>query len=1004
MEAKALELERLARRASGKDAVKHAIAAAEAYMKAAKDASSPAEKNRLKHRCEEVIVFAERLKGPRQAPGLATDARKGSRTAAAPGGSGFATACSALPQGPAQSRQLPTSEKTILLRSSRLHGNIFPPWDTSPSDDGFRLSPADGNTLYSDPSHFTLSQRQQDIFAGWKRPSDMFSPPGGASRGIIGRLPSTLMHPATESDLVQDITTDCSVVASLCASMKHLNSPKNPLLANLMYPFDAANASPIMSENGKYVFRMYFNGCFRQVTIDDRLPASRTSRTLFVVDRKNPQLIWPALMEKAYLKVRGGYDFPGSNSGTDLWVLTGWIPEQIFLHADDMEPEQSWTRISKAFQFGDVVVTLGTGRLSFEEEDAIGLAGEHDYAVLDMRVENGVRRMLVKNPWCDGLVWKGVGSSAILEPKTTPSSPRDGVSPPDSGELPTGTFWISFEDVVQNFESLYLNWNPTLFTHRQDHHFTWDVPDSKMANSFAKNPQYSICASSAGSVWVVLSRHFQDDELAIARNRSASSCPPMANGTAASFAEASAYPTATDAAGLPNTLGFTSLYLFHGTDGTRIQLPDRPRPQHRRPFVDSPQMLLRFEATKGERYTLAVAQSGLPLPKYTFSLSLFSRCPLDVAKAEPEHVHYETVQGSWTRRSAGGNASESTYLSNPQYSIHVKHPTAISLLLCADNPDLPVHVDLMWAGSGRGAGKIGIAAEITGTARDIVASSGEYRRGSALCVVSPSSPASTATGGAPVLQEGFYIAVLSTFEPGQLAAYTLEVGSSTREPVVVTPAARTGAAAGRLRTALAPLPPPPAVRRTNSDEDHHHSHHSHHSGSGPGGSDHSDSSPHKEGEAARVHRAPLLVSRLTRVSARVAPRSGSLDAVRIRIQVGVGARGRPLAIGGGSGGSGVDPLLSMQALVEALADCEFAEASRGARTAEVDVDPDLAHRGGGLWVVVEQIGSTTGNGGAEGPLLSSVSGGGGMSPRLGAAVEILSDNPVQVGGWEQVKE
>lgn len=77
--------------------------------------------------------------------------------------------------------------------------------------------------------------------------------------------------------------------------------------------------------------RLNFNGTYRRVDIDDRLPVSKTSRFLHVIDRHNPGLLWPALMEKAYLKVRGGYDFPGSNSGTDLWILTGWIPEQLFL-------------------------------------------------------------------------------------------------------------------------------------------------------------------------------------------------------------------------------------------------------------------------------------------------------------------------------------------------------------------------------------------------------------------------------------------------------------------------------------------------------------------------------------------------------------------------------------------------------------------------------------------------------------------------------------------------
>lgn len=98
-----------------------------------------------------------------------------------------------------------------------------------------------------------------------------------------------------------------------------------------MYPYDHDLRCPILTSNGRYMFKFQFNGCFREVVVDDRLPASKSSRTLFVSDRNNPGLLWPALAEKAYLKLRGGYDFPGSNSGTDLWVLTGWIPEQILL-------------------------------------------------------------------------------------------------------------------------------------------------------------------------------------------------------------------------------------------------------------------------------------------------------------------------------------------------------------------------------------------------------------------------------------------------------------------------------------------------------------------------------------------------------------------------------------------------------------------------------------------------------------------------------------------------
>ena len=103
----------------------------------------------------------------------------------------------------------------------------------------------------------------------------------------------------------------------------------------MVYPYDLVNMKPAISPNGKYIFKLNFNGCSRKVTVDDYLPASRTERSLHVLDRNNPGLLWPALLEKAYLKVRGGYDFPGSNSGTDLLALIGWIPEQLVLQRYD---------------------------------------------------------------------------------------------------------------------------------------------------------------------------------------------------------------------------------------------------------------------------------------------------------------------------------------------------------------------------------------------------------------------------------------------------------------------------------------------------------------------------------------------------------------------------------------------------------------------------------------------------------------------------------------------
>lgn len=598
-----------------------------------------------------------------------------------------------------------------------------------------------------------------------------------------------------------------------------------------MYPFDAASLRPVVSPNGKYIFRMYFNGCWRQVVIDDRLPSSSTGRTIYVVDKRNPFLVWPALIEKAYLKIRGGYDFPGSNSGTDLHALTGWIPEQIFFQAEDIDLSETWHRIEKAYSDGDAFLTLGTGNISPEEQETLGLVKEHDYAVLDMKIEGGNRLLLVKNPWCDSLVWTGAGSSATIQTHTPGSSSaadREGMH---------NTFWISCDDVSQHFESLYVNWNPALFKHRQDHHFAWEIPSKTVQSALTHNPQFSVKAPTVRPIWILLSRHWQDGELEILRKwKARQDTDPDSSSVLSTKSEGSLATVAKE-------LGFMSLGLFQTSPaGTRVPVQAAAqRLVHLGPYVDSPNTLLRFDnPVPNQAYTAVVLQTGLPLPKYSFTLSFFSDAPLAVSPAAEPHAHHAAATGSWTRRTAGGSAAHASYARNPQFALSVPSRTPLSLLLSTDGREHPVHVALLFSGGGQ---------RVTALAgRDVVASSPEYQRG-------------CATARAAAVEPGTYTVVCSTYEPGQLGDFALRVGADA--PVALRPVLAD--AAGRMRTSVAPL-------------------------------------RFRDGERRR--RAQVGVGRLTRasVAARADPVGGGGGAapcaIRVALELGTGVRRAVLAVSG----------------------------------------------------------------------------------------------------------
>jgi calpain-7 len=97
-----------------------------------------------------------------------------------------------------------------------------------------------------------LSSAQTSILESWKRPHEI-SPDF--------RL---LPHPGEALDLTQDIVTDCSVVASLCVASRREEKGFGPTVTQMLYPQDSTGR-PVQSKNGKYVVKLFFNGCYRKV-------------------------------------------------------------------------------------------------------------------------------------------------------------------------------------------------------------------------------------------------------------------------------------------------------------------------------------------------------------------------------------------------------------------------------------------------------------------------------------------------------------------------------------------------------------------------------------------------------------------------------------------------------------------------------------------------------------------------------------------------------------------
>lgn len=170
-------------------------------------------------------------------------------------------------------------------------------------------------------------------------------------------------------------------------------------------------------KQGKYIIRLYKDGKWKLVTIDDRIPCNREGYPAFG-HNTNKSEIWVVILEKAVAKLLGSYEaLHGGYLEEGIALLTGGRPERIYINNWKQKQGRKVYKEDRLWQklltYNNEKVMMGCCISSGKEQkdDTKGLVAGHAYAIIDVRMTNDRKYRLIKlrNPW-GFWEWKGAFS------------------------------------------------------------------------------------------------------------------------------------------------------------------------------------------------------------------------------------------------------------------------------------------------------------------------------------------------------------------------------------------------------------------------------------------------------------------------------------------------------------------------------------------------------------------------------------------------------------------
>ncbi|CAL1711572.1 unnamed protein product [Somion occarium] len=376
-------------------------------------------------------------------------------------------------------------------------------------------------------------------------------------------------------------------------------------------------------------------------------------------------VLWPSLVEKAYMKLVGGYDFPGSNSSTDLHVLTGWIPEHIEVKGAYFERESTWDRINTGFTEGRCVLTVGTGeRLPELGVFPMELLPAHCYAVIDVRDDEQGRRMTI----LDSRVHHT--SSEDVEQDFTRLSLLDSpVERPRSYDL-------SWDIICNVFDGIYLSWDSGTFEHKLAYHGKWKREEAgDQPQIFRATFRVETSSLEEEEIWVLLTRHITDS-----RRKSE----------------------------------YVSLTVQDTTSSDLNSLHLKGS------YTNSTHILVKARCSSLSPELLVVASYDGDYDDVGFTVTIYSSTSASWVRDAISLPYVKKIAGAFTNKTAGGNPTHPTFMLNPQYHLRIRSGKTRLKITARSDRHVPLNIVVAWSNGER-------IAELTQNA--VVASSGSYSYG-----------------------------------------------------------------------------------------------------------------------------------------------------------------------------------------------------------------------------------------------------------------------------------